>query len=114
MAYLLHAPGLITSITITTTTTTTSGRTEGQMLIRKTMQEAAAAGLTVVRTWAHTTNPDFPLQETPGVYNEKAFFALDVVIDEARRAGLRVIPTFVDNWKYYGGVDEVWWWVGCG
>lgn len=77
------------------------------MLIRRTMQEAAAAGLTVIRTWAHTTNPDYPLQESPGKYNEKALFALDTVIDEARRAGLRVIPTFVDNWKYYGGVDEV-------
>jgi endo-1,4-beta-mannosidase len=35
------------------------------------------------------------------------FRGLDVVIAEAQRAGLRVILSFVDNWKYFGGVDEV-------
>lgn len=29
------------------------------------------------------------------------------MIAEAERAGLRVILSFVDNWKYYGGIDEV-------
>jgi mannan endo-1,4-beta-mannosidase len=46
-------------------------------------------------------------QTKPGEYDEEVFRGLDVVIAEAQRAGLRVIFSFVDNWKYYGGVDEV-------
>ncbi|PRW56573.1 mannan endo-1,4-beta-mannosidase 2-like [Chlorella sorokiniana] len=42
----------------------------------------------------------------PGKYDEDVFRGLDVVIAEAERAGLRVILSFVDNWKYLGGVDE--------
>ena len=46
-------------------------------------------------------------QERPGVYNEDMFQGLDFVIAEAGKAGLKVILSLVDNWKYHGGVDEV-------
>ncbi len=34
------------------------------------------------------------------------FKALDFVLVEARRYGLRVILSVLDNWKYSGGIDE--------
>ncbi len=33
--------------------------------------------------------------------------ALDEVLAAARRSGLRVILSLIDNWKYYNGVDQV-------
>lgn len=47
------------------------------------------------------------LQVKPGVYSEDAFRALDYVVSEAGKAGLKVVLSLVDNWKYAGGVDEV-------
>jgi hypothetical protein len=32
--------------------------------------------------------------------------ALDYVIDSASRHGIRLILSFIDNWKYYNGVDQ--------
>jgi len=46
------------------------------------------------------------MQVSPGAYDENAFQALDLVIAEAEKKGLRVILSLVDNWKYEGGVDE--------
>ena len=43
-----------------------------------------------------------PLQDGPGRYNEESWAALDRVLEEARRAGLKVILSFLDNWKYLG------------
>ena len=42
------------------------------------------------------------IQEAPGQYNEDVWEALDRVLDEARRAGLKVMLSFLDNWKYIG------------
>lgn len=45
---------------------------------------------------------DHGLQESPGVFNEVTFRALDWLLDEARRNGIRIILSFADNWKYPG------------
>ena len=42
------------------------------------------------------------VQASPGVFNENTFRALDWLLDEARLHGLRVVLSFVDNWKYPG------------
>ena len=42
------------------------------------------------------------LQDGPGKYNDDAWEAMDRVLDEARRAGLKVMLSFLDNWKYNG------------
>ena len=46
-------------------------------------------------------------QDGPGKYNEEAWEALDRVLEEARRAGLKVILSFLDNWKYLGAGPAV-------
>lgn len=42
----------------------------------------------------------------PGEFNEEAFNALDKVLEVANRVGVRVIIPMVDNWKWWGGIDQ--------
>ncbi len=42
----------------------------------------------------------------PGRFNEEAFRALDKVLEVAHRTGVRVIIPFVDNWIWWGGIQE--------
>jgi hypothetical protein len=44
--------------------------------------------------------------EGPGKFNEKAFEALDKVLQIANEEGIRVIIPFVDNWLWWGGKAE--------
>ncbi len=44
--------------------------------------------------------------EGPGIFNEKAFRALDKVLQIANEEGVRVIIPFVDNWLWWGGKAE--------
>ncbi|GMH44902.1 hypothetical protein BSKO_12859 [Bryopsis sp. KO-2023] len=78
----------------------------GKVRIREMFRQASASGLNVIRTWAHTNHKKFPFQEKPGHYEEETFKALDYILDEARKHGIRVILSFIDNWKYYNGVDQ--------
>lgn len=55
---------------------------------------------------------EWVLQRSPGVYDEAALAALDFVVAEAGRAGVRLVLSLVDNWSYYGGVDEFVDWSG--
>jgi hypothetical protein len=42
----------------------------------------------------------------PGEFNEDAFRALDKVLEVANRVGVRVIIPMVDNWKWWGGIEQ--------
>jgi hypothetical protein len=42
----------------------------------------------------------------PGEFNEEAFRALDKVLEVANRVGVRVVIPFVDNWKWWGGIEQ--------
>ncbi|OVA20457.1 Glycoside hydrolase [Macleaya cordata] len=66
-------------------------------------REASTAGLTVCRTWAFTDGGYQALQISPGVYDERVFQALDFVISEAQKYGIRLILSVVNNYKDYGG-----------
>lgn len=44
--------------------------------------------------------------EGPGKFNEKAFKALDKVLQTANEEGIRLIIPFVDNWWWWGGRAE--------
>ncbi|KAL8250735.1 hypothetical protein R6Q59_034428 [Mikania micrantha] len=72
--------------------------------VTQVLQDAANAGLSVCRTWAFADGPDDKaLQISPGVYNERVFQGLDFVVAEARKYGLRLILSFVNNYKDFGG-----------
>ncbi|XP_016514219.2 mannan endo-1,4-beta-mannosidase 5-like [Nicotiana tabacum] len=71
--------------------------------VSEVFQEASAARLSVCRTWAFSDGGDTALQISPGVYDERVFQGLDFVITEARKYGIRLILSFVNNYNDFGG-----------
>ncbi|KAK1362350.1 Mannan endo-1,4-beta-mannosidase [Heracleum sosnowskyi] len=71
--------------------------------VSSTFQEAVSNGLTISRTWAFSDGGNQPLQSSPGVYNEQMFQGLDFVIYEARRRGIKLILSLVNNHGDFGG-----------
>ncbi|GFP84740.1 mannan endo-1 4-beta-mannosidase 2 [Phtheirospermum japonicum] len=72
------------------------------------LRRGAEMGLTVCRTWAFNDSGDHDdptnaLQLRPGVFNERVFKALDYVVVEARKHGIRLILSLVNNLDAYGG-----------
>ncbi|CAN4099992.1 unnamed protein product [Withania somnifera] len=74
--------------------------------VSEVFKEASAAGLSVCRTWAFSDGGDAALQISPGVYDERVFQGLDFVISEARKYGIRLILSFVNNYKDFGGRNQ--------
>ncbi|XP_071687337.1 putative mannan endo-1,4-beta-mannosidase 9 [Rutidosis leptorrhynchoides] len=69
-------------------------------------EQASKLGMNVVRTWAFSDGGNKPLQTSPGVYNENMFKALDFVISEAKKHGLHLILSLVNNWDDFGGKKQ--------
>jgi len=63
--------------------------------------------MNTARTWAHSITGLHPFQTAPGEYDSAGLKALDYVLDSASRHNIYLILSFVDNWKYYNGVDQV-------
>lgn len=96
----------VTAALLNPTDYNVEGGKSGKAQVRDMFSQSRSAQLSVVRTWVHTNDQQFPFQIEPGVYDEAAFRALDFVIEEARRNGLKLVLSLVDNWKYYNGVDQ--------
>lgn len=69
-------------------------------------QEASSHGLSVARTWAFSDGGVTPLQYSPGSYNEQMFKGLDFVVAEARRFGIKLILSLVNNYENMGGKKQ--------
>ncbi|KAG7026780.1 Mannan endo-1,4-beta-mannosidase 7, partial [Cucurbita argyrosperma subsp. argyrosperma] len=69
-------------------------------------REASSHGLTVARTWAFSDGGYRPLQYAPGNYNEQMFQGLDFVVAEARRFGIKLILSLVNNYENFGGKKQ--------
>lgn len=74
--------------------------------VRTMLQAGAKMGLTVCRTWAFNDGDYNALQISPGRFDEKVFRALDHVIAEARRNGVRLLLSLVNNLQAYGGKTQ--------
>ncbi|CAN6239316.1 unnamed protein product [Urochloa humidicola] len=70
------------------------------------LEEAGRLGATLVRTWAFGDGGYRALQVSPGVYNEEVFRGLDYVIAEAKKRGVHLILSLVNNWDGYGGKKQ--------
>ncbi|KAK3404230.1 hypothetical protein EUGRSUZ_K00550, partial [Eucalyptus grandis] len=74
--------------------------------VTSTFQEAVKNGMNIARTLAFSDGVDRALQITPGVYNEEMFKGLDFVISEARKNGVYLILSLVNNWNDFGGKHQ--------
>ncbi|KAJ1375567.1 Glycoside hydrolase, family 5 [Sesbania bispinosa] len=74
--------------------------------VSSTFQEAANHGLNIARTWAFSDGGYKPLQYSPGSYNEEMFQGLDFVIAEARKYGIKLVLSLVNNYENLGGKKQ--------
>ncbi|XP_058785351.1 mannan endo-1,4-beta-mannosidase 7-like [Vicia villosa] len=74
--------------------------------VSTTFQEATNHELNIIRTWAFSDGGYKPLQYSPGSYNEEMFQGLDFVMSEARKYGMKVILSLVNNYESFGGKKQ--------
>ncbi|PNX89591.1 mannan endo-1,4-beta-mannosidase, partial [Trifolium pratense] len=74
--------------------------------VSSTFQEATNHGQNIARTWAFSDGGYKPLQYSPGSYNEEMFQGLDFVLAEARKYGMKVILSLVNNYENFGGKKQ--------
>ncbi|XP_052178926.1 mannan endo-1,4-beta-mannosidase 2 [Diospyros lotus] len=74
--------------------------------VRAMLHAGAKMGLTVCRTWAFNDGAYNALQLAPGQYDERVFRGLDHVIVEARKHGIRLLLSLVNNLQAYGGKTQ--------
>ncbi|OVA14921.1 Glycoside hydrolase [Macleaya cordata] len=70
------------------------------------LQAGAKMGLTVCRTWAFNDGDYNALQISPGRFDERVFKALDHVIAESSRHGIRLVLSLVNNLQPFGGKTQ--------
>ena len=76
-------------------------------LVTSLFQQASSAGFTLCRTWGFNDGSSassyHAMQLSPGHYDETSFRALDFVIHEARRFGIRLLVSLSNNYPNMGG-----------
>ena len=78
----------------------------GQEHLLNVMNQGVAAGMKVIRVWAHSITPGWEMQTGPDTYNETVLKGMDFVMDEAHKRGLKIIWVLADNWYPTGGIDS--------
>lgn len=74
--------------------------------VSRMFRAGAAMGLTVCRTWAFNDGSYNALQLAPGRFDERVFKALDRVVAEAGRHGVRLVLSLANNLEAYGGKTQ--------
>ncbi|URD91330.1 Cellulase (glycosyl hydrolase family 5) [Musa troglodytarum] len=74
--------------------------------VKAMFQAGAKMGLTVCRTWAFNDGGYNALQPSLGHFDEHVFQALDRVIVEAKRHGIRLLLSLANNLEAYGGKTQ--------
>ncbi|XP_012838780.1 PREDICTED: mannan endo-1,4-beta-mannosidase 4-like [Erythranthe guttata] len=71
--------------------------------VTDTFAQASEYGMNLARTWAFSDGGYRALQTSPGSYNEDMFKGLDFVVAEAKKHGIYLLLTLVNNWEGFGG-----------
>lgn len=74
--------------------------------VSRMFRTGAEMGLTVCRSWAFNDGAYNALQVSPGHFDERVFKALDRVLVEAGRHGVRLILSLANNLEAYGGKTQ--------
>ena len=75
--------------------------------VRRILDDCQQLGLTVVRTWAFSEEGDVVMHPRPGVTNDHVLRALDFVIYEAGKRGLRLVLPLLNYWNEAGGLRSL-------
>ena len=79
----------------------------GRLMVKDILKQARENGLTVLRTFAFAGRlKQNALMTGPGEYNEKMLEALDFVLDEASKQGIRVVLVLESYWNTAVDKDE--------
>ncbi len=65
-----------------------------------------------IRFWAFGDGQSNGFQPASGIINPDRMKAMDYILAEANRYGMRVIPVLVNNWEDYGGAKQYLKWAG--
>ncbi|KAL7094354.1 hypothetical protein ACP275_11G098100 [Erythranthe tilingii] len=71
--------------------------------VTDTFAQASEYGMNLARTWAFSDGGYRALQTSPGLYNEDMFKGLDFVVSEAKKHGIYLLLSLVNNWEGFGG-----------
>ncbi|KAL8038301.1 hypothetical protein ABFX02_11G097800 [Erythranthe guttata] len=71
--------------------------------VTETFAQASEYGMNLARTWAFSDGGYRALQTAPGSYNEDMFKGLDFVVSEAKKHGIYLLLSLVNNWEGFGG-----------
>ncbi|KAM7275247.1 hypothetical protein ACFE04_017113 [Oxalis oulophora] len=79
--------------------------------VKAMLKAGAKMGLSVCRTWGFNDGGYNALQVSPGLFDERVFKsavlqALDFIIAEARRNGVRLLLSLANNLQAYGGKTQ--------
>ncbi|KAI3472866.1 hypothetical protein Pfo_031123 [Paulownia fortunei] len=74
--------------------------------VTDTFFQASRYGMNVARAWVFSDGGYRALQTSPGNYNEDVFRGLDFVVAEAKKNGIYLILSLVNNWPDFGGKKQ--------
>ena len=77
--------------------------------VEEVLEEAQSLSLNVLRVWAFQDQwweRDRALQPAPGVYNERFLVALDKLIVNASKRGIKLLLCLTNYWEDYGEDEE--------
>lgn len=81
---------------------------KSQDMVDEVLEDAAALGLNVLRTWAFCDgewHDGHSLQPEPGQFYEPTFEKLDYLIYRAEQLGIRLTLALTNYWTDFGGMD---------
>lgn len=88
-------------------------------MIDDVISDAAEMKLNVLRVWGFLNGTTSHhrwfkkyMQPELGVYDDSGFERLSYAISSAKKAGIRLIITLVNNWKDFGGMSQYMDWIG--